>query len=188
VPALERGRQLGRRRRAPLLGSNSSHCPIPGNRPQNPWIYEEGERSHNKPICRAFPFAERIPPMIPVGEVLGSNPGAPIFPANRPLFSRWIVVAPPTAKARCNARVESRAAREALQIATDPAEDQASPSGSVRGPGHRTLPLPESPASRQICRAAPGNSSRPCAQSVPRCVDESELREATDRRGADTWR
>jgi hypothetical protein len=53
-------------------------CLIQRNPPQNPRVREEVSCSPNRAICRDFPRSTRCLHVIRVGEVPGSNPGAPI--------------------------------------------------------------------------------------------------------------
>jgi hypothetical protein len=55
-------------------------CLIQRNPPQNPRVREEVGCRPNRAICRDFPRSTRCLHVIRVGEVPGSNPGAPIFP------------------------------------------------------------------------------------------------------------
>ena len=70
-------RHAGRRRRRDWAVTRS-HCLIPGNRPQKPRIREEAERHPERCDLQGFSAEAWISPIIRVGEVPGSNPGAPI--------------------------------------------------------------------------------------------------------------
>jgi hypothetical protein len=75
---LGRSSRRSRSRRPRHLAGSRSPYRNPGNPPQKPRISGEVSRSRNPSICRYFVQHPQISPIIRVGEVPGSNPGAPI--------------------------------------------------------------------------------------------------------------
>jgi hypothetical protein len=60
------------------MGSNATSLPKPRQSPAKSVDVDKVETDCNLLICRTFPSAGQISPIIRVGEVPGSNPGAPI--------------------------------------------------------------------------------------------------------------